>query len=87
VVSDSISCDESIGVYSSPHTAGGYDAIWLLVFEPNDGTSEPLNAVEKLWEGFPNVSPLLATESKDKGAKVEDIDKVPGLRAVVQLRR
>ncbi|KAI9572183.1 phosphomevalonate kinase [Boletus coccyginus] len=67
--------------------AGGYDAIWLLVFEPNDGTSEPLSAVEKLWEGFPGVSPLLATESKDRGAKVEDIDKVPGLRAVVQLRR
>ncbi|KAF8441510.1 ribosomal protein S5 domain 2-type protein [Boletus edulis BED1] len=67
--------------------AGGYDAIWLLVFEPNNGTSEPLSAVEKLWEQFPNVSPLLATESKDGGAKVEDIDKVPGLRAVVQIRR
>ncbi|KAG6378187.1 phosphomevalonate kinase [Boletus reticuloceps] len=67
--------------------AGGYDAIWLLVFEPNNGTSEPLSAVEKLWEQFPNVSPLLATESKDGGAKVEDIDKVPGLRAVVQMRR
>ena len=85
-MSDSISC-ASIGSYFSPHTAGGYDAIWLLVFEPNDGTSEPLNAVEKLWEGFPNVSPLLATESKDRGAKVEDINKVPGLRTVVQLRR
>lgn len=69
------------------HTAGGYDAIWLLVFEPSDGTLEPLSAVEKLWERFPNVSPLLATESKDRGAKVEDIDQVPGLRAVVQLRR
>jgi phosphomevalonate kinase len=57
------------------------------VFEPNDGTLEPLSAVEKLWEKFPNVSPLLATESKDRGAKVEDIDQVPGLRAVVQLRR
>lgn len=78
---------ESIGACSSPGTAGGYDAIWLLVFEPNDGTSEPLSAVEKLWEGFPNVSPLLATESKHGGAKVEDIDKVPGLRAIVQLRR
>lgn len=69
------------------HLAGGYDAIWLLVLEPNDSTSEALSAVEKLWEGFPNVSPLLATESKDRGAKIEDIDQVPGLRAIVQLRR
>jgi len=68
--------------------AGGYDAIWLLVFESSDGSTEPLHAVEKLWEAsFPNVSPLLATESKDGGAKVEDIDHVSGLRAVVQLRR
>jgi len=67
--------------------AGGYDAIWLLMFEPNDGTSEPLGAVEKLWEQFPHVSPLLATESKDGGAKIEDIDKVPGLGAIVQMRR
>lgn len=77
----------SIRACSSQHTAGGYDAIWLLVFEPNDGTLEPLSAVERLWEKFPKVSPLLATESKDRGVKVEDIDKVPGLRAIVQLRR
>lgn len=68
-------------------TAGGYDAIWLLLLEPDDGTSAPLNAVEQLWESFPNVTPLLATESKERGAKVEDIDQVPGLRAIVQLRR
>ncbi|KAF9244904.1 ribosomal protein S5 domain 2-type protein [Melanogaster broomeanus] len=67
--------------------AGGFDAIWLLVFEPNDGTSEPLHAVEKLWERFPNVSPLLATESKDKGAKVEELEKVAGLWDAVKLRR
>ncbi|KAF8844695.1 Phosphomevalonate kinase [Paxillus ammoniavirescens] len=67
--------------------AGGFDAIWLLVAEPNDNTSEALHAVEKLWERFPNVSPLLATESKDKGAKVEELDKVTGLNDAVKLRR
>ncbi|KAG9314735.1 phosphomevalonate kinase [Chiua virens] len=46
--------------------AGGYDAIWLLLFDPNDGTS---------------------TESKERGAKIEKIDEVPGLRVIVQLRR
>jgi phosphomevalonate kinase len=57
------------------------------VAEPNDNTSEALHAVEKLWERFPNVSPLLATESKDKGAKVEELDKVTGLNDAVKLRR
>ncbi|KIK98266.1 hypothetical protein PAXRUDRAFT_824066 [Paxillus rubicundulus Ve08.2h10] len=67
--------------------AGGFDAIWLLVAQPNDNTSEALHAVEKLWERFPSVSPLSATESRDKGAKVEELDEVTGLNDAVKLRR
>ncbi|KIJ67899.1 hypothetical protein HYDPIDRAFT_25360 [Hydnomerulius pinastri MD-312] len=67
--------------------AGGYDAIWLLVLDPRGDMYEPLHAVERVWERFPNVSPLLATESQDQGAKVEKLEEVPGLSAAVQLRR
>ncbi|KAF9222526.1 Phosphomevalonate kinase [Gyrodon lividus] len=80
-------CIKQKGVICGGVPAGGFDAIWLLVFEPSDGTSEPLHAVEKLWERYPNVSPLLATESKDKGAKVEELEKVTGLNDAVKLRR
>ncbi|KZT58878.1 Phosphomevalonate kinase [Calocera cornea HHB12733] len=57
--------------------AGGYDAIWLLVID-NDG---PVSSVEGVWQKWTemSVSPLSASESHERGARVEDLAAVPGL--------
>ncbi|RPD62114.1 Phosphomevalonate kinase [Lentinus tigrinus ALCF2SS1-7] len=68
--------------------AGGYDAIWLLVCDPPNCPSEelPASSIERLWSTYKglDVSPLLATESVAKGVRVEKIDEVPGLAAIVR---
>ncbi|OAX42265.1 phosphomevalonate kinase [Rhizopogon vinicolor AM-OR11-026] len=65
--------------------AGGYDAIWLLICSPPDLT-EPLHGVESVWSTFDesNVTPLLAQESVAKGARVVQLDEIPGLREAIQ---
>ncbi|KAG1734747.1 ribosomal protein S5 domain 2-type protein [Suillus paluster] len=57
--------------------AGGYDAIWLLICSP-PGTSAP--STES------NVTPLLAQESVAKGARVVQLNEIPGLREAIQRR-
>jgi phosphomevalonate kinase len=66
-------------------TAGGFDAVWLLVCEPPEDTPgiQPLARIERLWMGFPGVAPLLAQESKAQGIALERLDNVPGLEAAV----
>ena len=66
-------------------TAGGFDAVWLLVCEPPEDTPgiPPLPRVERLWTSFPGVAPLLAQESKARGVTLESLDDVPGLAAVL----
>ncbi|KAG8783956.1 phosphomevalonate kinase [Ceratobasidium sp. 428] len=68
--------------------AGGYDAIWLLVLQPQDTAvaSEIVSRVENLWQGWTglSVSPLLATESPLRGASKENVEDVPGLEAVLK---
>ncbi|CCA68650.1 related to ERG8-phosphomevalonate kinase [Serendipita indica DSM 11827] len=67
--------------------AGGYDAIWLLVLEPNPGASDsPVHAIERLWSEYTEmtVSPLLAEESHDRGVKVESMERVAGLRDAIR---
>ncbi len=68
--------------------AGGYDAIWLLVFDPADCPEEylPSRRVEALWSGWKglDVSPLSASESVAKGVRVENLGDIPGLREVVE---
>lgn len=63
--------------------AGGYDAVWLLVFVHPDITYEegPLSHIERLWMSWKklNVSPLSATESHAKGLRLEQSEDVPGL--------
>jgi len=65
--------------------AGGFDAVWLLVCEPPEDTPglPPLPRIERLWQGFAGVAPLLAQESKAQGVTLERLDDVPGLAAVV----
>jgi phosphomevalonate kinase len=68
--------------------AGGYDAIWLLVFEPDtvsDTTQMPSARVEALWSSWRNldVSPLSAAESVAKGVRVEDIESIKGLKEML----
>ena len=74
---------------SSSLTAGGYDAIWLLVFDPRQaspGVLLPLNRVEKLWRSWEklNVSPLSAVESTSgQGVKLERLDDIVELKALI----
>ena len=64
-------------------TAGGYDAIWLLIYDHPDVTyaDSPLKCVENLWMSWEklNVSPLSATESHAQGVRLEHLMDVPGL--------
>jgi hypothetical protein len=66
-------------------TAGGFDAVWLLVCEPPEDTPgiQPLARIERLWTTFSGVAPLLAQESKAQGIALERLDNVPGLEAAV----
>ena len=66
-------------------TAGGFDAVWLLVCEPPEDTPgiPPLPRIERLWTGTPGVAPLLAQESKAQGVALESLDAVPGLASAV----
>ncbi|KAG1815947.1 phosphomevalonate kinase [Suillus subaureus] len=70
--------------------AGGYDAIWLLICSPPSLPDEqqPLCRVESVWSTFneSNVTPLLAQESVAKGARVVQLDEIPGLREAIQRR-
>ncbi|QRW08388.1 phosphomevalonate kinase-like protein [Ceratobasidium sp. AG-Ba] len=67
--------------------AGGYDAIWLLVLQPQDSVlaTSIVAKVEQLWQNWTGlrVSPLLATESLLRGASKEYIKDVPGLEAAL----
>lgn len=68
--------------------AGGYDAIWLLICSPPGLSDEqqPLRRVESVWSTFgeSNVTPLLAQESVAKGARVVQLDEIPGLKEAIQ---
>ncbi|KAL0564316.1 phosphomevalonate kinase [Marasmius crinis-equi] len=70
--------------------AGGYDAVWVLVFDPHSrdqGQKKPGPAerIDALWCNYKelDVSPLSATESKGKGTRLEELVEVRGLREVV----
>lgn len=75
------------GYSMGPILAGGYDAIWLLVLQPQDAAlaSSIVESVENLWQSWTelSVSPLLATESLEGGARKESIADVPGLKAAL----
>ncbi|KAK2463275.1 hypothetical protein APHAL10511_004930 [Amanita phalloides] len=68
--------------------AGGYDAIWVLVCDPVDcyPDQRPSERIERLWTmyKYSNVCPLSAGESNAKGARVESIDSVPGLKEAIR---
>ncbi|KAH7913148.1 ribosomal protein S5 domain 2-type protein [Hygrophoropsis aurantiaca] len=67
--------------------AGGYDAIWLLVCDIPDASLDqsPLHHIEQAWTTVKDlsVSPLAAIESVAKGARVENIDDVLGLKEAI----
>ncbi|KAJ3910032.1 phosphomevalonate kinase [Lentinula edodes] len=68
--------------------AGGYDAVWLLMCEPEQCRPDqwPRERIEHVWSNYTelHVSPLSAVESMAKGARLEIIDKIKGLREVTQ---
>ena len=63
--------------------AGGYDAIWLLVCDPENSKHDqtPLDRIEYVWSTYTelNVSPLSSTESLVKGSRLEKLDEITGL--------
>ncbi|KAJ7579260.1 phosphomevalonate kinase [Mycena floridula] len=67
--------------------AGGYDAIWLLVFDPVDCTPDqrPSERIEHVWTNYKNldVSPLSCVESTEKGLRLEKLDEIKGLEQVI----
>jgi len=69
--------------------AGGYDAIWLLVCDPESSKHEqtPLDRIEYVWSTYKelSVSPLSSAESEDKGIRLEKLDDVKGLGTLVNL--
>jgi phosphomevalonate kinase len=67
-------------------TAGGFDAVWLLVCEPPEDTPgiPPLARIDRIWTtSFTGVAPMLAQESKSQGVAIENLDTVPGLASAV----
>ncbi|KAJ7346631.1 phosphomevalonate kinase [Mycena albidolilacea] len=68
--------------------AGGYDALWLLVCDPVDSLSpnkRPVEIVEDVWSTYKDldVSPLSVVESMAKGARIEQLNAIPGLKDAV----
>ena len=73
--------------YGLIDSAGGYDAVWVLVIDPPN-TSEgelPLTRVESVWASWTklDVSPLSAKESLEKGIRLERAEDVPGLKEIL----
>ena len=73
-------------------SAGGYDAIWLLVFDPptkHEKIPTPVACVEILWgrRKEKDVTPLSAEESITKGIQVEQLGEVPGLQQAISAAR
>jgi phosphomevalonate kinase len=77
----------SYDLNSTLRTAGGYDAIWLLVCDPASCKPDqaPLQRVERIWSTYKelNVSPLSSKESLAKGIRLESVDEIPGLVEVL----
>jgi phosphomevalonate kinase len=67
--------------------AGGYDAIWLLICDPVDQSNDQkaLERVEQVWSTYTDlyVSPLSSVESVAKGARIERLEDIAGLREIV----
>ena len=78
-------CSERFGL-TFP-TAGGYDAIWVLVCDPEscDPDQSPLERIEHIWNNYKelNVSPLSSKESLAKGIRLESVNDIPGLQNVL----
>jgi phosphomevalonate kinase len=70
-------------------TAGGYDAIWLLVCDPIDCSPDqhPTERVEHVWSNYKDldVSPLSTSESTISGSRLEKLEDVPGLKEAVSI--
>jgi phosphomevalonate kinase len=69
--------------------AGGYDAIWLLVCDPDSCKPDqtPLERVEHIWSHYKelSVSPLSSKESLAKGIRIESVNDIPGLADILNV--
>ena len=60
----------------------------LVVDPPNTPVGDlPLTRVENVWTSWTklDVSPLSASESLEKGIRLEQLEDVPGLRDVLEV--
>ncbi|KAF8332650.1 phosphomevalonate kinase [Cantharellus anzutake] len=68
--------------------AGGYDAVWLLLAEPEDMAlaKRITDEVQKLWLSWTEmaVTPLPATESRVSGLKIEVMSEVAGIQNLLE---
>jgi len=65
--------------------AGGFDAIWVLVLDPPNAPSpNPMSLVGDVWKGFrgTHVSPLLSSESSERGVRTEGPEVLEHLKKV-----
>ncbi|KAF8893327.1 phosphomevalonate kinase [Infundibulicybe gibba] len=66
--------------------AGGYDAVWVLVCDPEDCSPDqrPRERIEHLWSIYKemNVSPLSVVESLTGGTQLEKLEDIPGLKNI-----
>ncbi|KAJ9098228.1 hypothetical protein QFC21_004557 [Naganishia friedmannii] len=71
--------------------AGGYDAIYLLIADPDDGPTEGLDnsvisEVEAIWQGWKELSVCPLSSRADAGAlkMVQNLEEVKGLKKAVE---
>lgn len=64
--------------------------MYILVLVPKDSSPEdsetPADRVERVWRGWTemDVSPLAAGESREKGARLENLEDVKGLKRALE---
>ncbi len=69
-------------------TAGGYDALFLLIIEPSSTPVNAISTIESIWGGWKELSLCPLSCSADKGGlKLESIDEVDGLKEVLEKGR
>jgi len=63
--------------------------VYVLVLVPKDTSPEdsetPADRVERVWRSWTemDVSPLAAEESREKGARLENLEDVKGLKCAL----
>lgn len=75
--------------HASHCLAGGFDAIWLLVLDPVDSSTDeaPSARVDRTWANYTalKVTPLSAKESVDSGVRIEESSTIKGFVEAIKI--